>query len=129
MPQIRTLITDDNEAMRRAMRAVLEGHAGIHVVGEAANGEEAIEQVRELQPDLVIMDITMPRLGGLAAAREIKAFSPQTEIVIFSIHKLAEFVESAKKMGLSGFALKEEGGTGLLNAVSDVIQHHPHFPT
>lgn len=98
-------------------------------MGEAANGEEAIEQVRELHPDLVIMDITMPRLGGLAAAREIRTFSPQTQILIFSIHKLAEFVESAKKMGLSGFASKEEGGIGLLNAVSDVIQHHPHFPT
>ena len=128
MQEIRTLITDDNGTMRKAMRAVLEGYSGLHIVGEASDGEEAVAQARALHPDLVIMDISMPRMGGLAAAKQIKGFSPETEILIFSIHKLTEFVESAKQLGLSGFVMKEEGGTGLLNAVSDVIHHQPHFP-
>lgn len=126
---MRTLITDDNGTMRKAMRAALDGYLGIRVVGEAANGEEAIEQVRALHPDLVIMDISMPRLGGLAAAEQIKRLSAETDILIFSIHKLKEFVDSAKRMGLSGFVMKEEGGAGLLSAISDVIHHLPHFPT
>jgi DNA-binding NarL/FixJ family response regulator len=126
---MRTLITDDNGTMRKAMRAALDGYLGIRIVGEAANGEEAIEQVRALHPDLVIMDISMPRLGGLAAAEQIKRLSAETDILIFSIHKLKEFVDSAKRMGLSGFVMKEEGGAGLLSAISDVIHHLPHFPT
>jgi DNA-binding NarL/FixJ family response regulator len=128
MAEVRTLITDDNGTMRKVMRAVLDGYLEIKIVGEAADGDEAVEQVKNLRPDLVIMDISMPRVGGLAAARAIKAFSPKTKILIFSIHKLTEFVESAKKLGLSGFVLKEEGGAGLLNAVSDVIHHQTHFP-
>jgi DNA-binding NarL/FixJ family response regulator len=129
MREMRTLITDDNGTMRKAMRAALDGYLGIRIVGEAANGEEAIEQVRALHPDLVIMDISMPRLGGLAAAEQIKRLSAETDILIFSIHKLKEFVDSAKRMGLSGFVMKEEGGAGLLSAISDVIHHLPHFPT
>ena len=128
MAEVRTLITDDNGTMRKVMRAVLDGYLEIKIVGEAADGDEAVEQVKNLHPDLVIMDISMPRVGGLAAARAIKGFSPTTKILIFSIHKLNEFVESAKKLGLSGFVLKEEGGAGLLNAVSDVIHHQTHFP-
>ena len=117
MREIRTLITDDNGTMRKAMRAALDGYLGIRFVGEAADGEEAIEQVRALRPDLVIMDISMPRLGGLAAAERIKRLSAETDILIFSIHRLKEFVDSAKRMGLSGFVMKEEGGAGLLSAI------------
>ena len=129
MTAIRTLISDDSDAMRKVLRAVLDGYLGINIVGEAADGEEAIEQARSLHPDLVIMDITMPRMDGLAAAKLIKDFSPGTEILIFSMHRLKEFVEFAKQAGLSGFVVKEEGGTELLNAVADVIQHHQHFPS
>lgn len=128
MKAIRTLITDDSGAMRKVLRAILEGYLGIDIVGEASDGQEAIEQARTLRPDLVIMDITMPRLDGLAAAKHIKEFSPETEILMFSMHRLKEFVEWSKKAGMSGFVVKEEGGAELLSAVSDVIQHHPHFP-
>jgi len=128
MSAIRTLISDDSTAMRKVLRAVLEGYLGIDIVGEAVDGQEAIEKALTLHPDLVIMDITMPRLDGLAAAKRIKEFSPKTEILIFSMHRLKEFVEWSRKAGMSGFVVKEEGGAELLSAVADVIQHHPHFP-
>jgi DNA-binding NarL/FixJ family response regulator len=128
MTTIRTLISDDSSAMRRALKAVLDGYEGIRVIGEAADGQEAIEQARELCPDLVIMDITMPRVDGLAAAREIKEMCPEAEILIFSMHRLKEYVDYARNSGMSGFVVKEEGGTELLSAVDDVLHHHPHFP-
>jgi DNA-binding NarL/FixJ family response regulator len=128
MTTIRTLISDDSSAMRRALIAVLDGYEGIHVIGEASDGQEAIEQARALCPDLVIMDISMPRVDGLAAAREIKELFPETEILIFSMHRVKEYVEYARQVGMSGFVVKEEGGTELLSAVNDVIHHQPHFP-
>jgi two-component system response regulator NreC len=114
--------------MRRALKAVLDGYEGIRVVGEASDGEEAIERAKELCPDLIIMDISMPRKDGLAAGQEIKELCPDAAILIFSMHRVKEYVEYAKDVGMSGFVAKEEGGTELLSAVNDVIHHHPHFP-
>lgn len=114
--------------MRRALKAVLEGYEGIRVIAEASDGQQAIEQARELCPDLVIMDISMPRVDGLAAGREIKEMCPETAILIFSMHRLKEYVDYARDAGMSGFVSKEEGGTELLSAVNDVIHHQPHFP-
>jgi DNA-binding NarL/FixJ family response regulator len=74
------------------------------------------------------MDISMPRKDGLAAGQEIKELCPDAAILIFSMHRVKEYVEYAKDVGMSGFVAKEEGGTELLSAVNDVIHHHPHFP-
>jgi DNA-binding NarL/FixJ family response regulator len=128
MMTIRTLISDDSSAMRRALKAILEGYEGIRVIAEASDGQQAIEQARKLCPDLVIMDISMPRVDGLAAGQEIKEICPGAEILIFSMHRVKEYVQHAREMGMSGFVVKEEGGTELLSAVTDVIHHHPHFP-
>ena len=129
MASIRTVIVDDNAAMRKALRAVIDGYRSLEVISEAANGEEAIRQVQNLMPDLIIMDISMPILDGLSAAEVVKRHRPETDILIFSTHKIREFIESAKKIGLSGFVSKDEGGVGLLNAVNAILQHHPYFPT
>ncbi|ERR1700733_14433023 len=128
MPHIRTLIVDDHETMRRILRAVLDGYFELEIAGEADNGENALQEVQRLQPDLVIMDISMPLLDGLSTAELIKRFEPKTQILIFSMHYVKEFVETAKKMELSGFVSKVQGGAGLLKAVDAVVHGHKYFP-
>lgn len=128
MSPIRTLITDDHGAMRKALRSVLAGYQNIEVIGEATNGEEAIQQTASLHPDLIVMDIGMPILDGLSAAEVIKTCSPQTDILIFSMHRLKEFIESARAIGLNGFVCKDEGGAGLLRAIDALIRHQTYFP-
>jgi two-component system nitrate/nitrite response regulator NarL len=128
MPTMRTLITDDSGTMRRALRAILDGYHRVEIIGEACNGEKAIQQAQALQPDLIVMDVSMPILDGLSAAQVIKGFSPETKILIFSMHMVTEFIESAKKLGLDGFVYKEEGGESLLKAVDAVLAHQTYFP-
>lgn len=128
MDTLRTLIADDSGVMRKVLRSVINGYHGIEVVGEAANGEEAIQQAQNLTPDLVIMDVSMPALDGLSAAERIKKYRPETGILIFSIHRIRDFVETARQTGLSGFVCKDEGGQALLSAVDAVIRHRTYFP-
>lgn len=128
MGPLRTLIVDDNAAMRRVLRAVLNGYHGMEVVGEATNGEEALQQAETLVPDLIIMDVSMPVLDGLSAAECVKRNRPETGILMWSVHRIRDFVESAKNMGLGGFVCKDEGGQALLSAVDAVIDHRTYFP-
>jgi DNA-binding NarL/FixJ family response regulator len=128
MNRIRTLIADDHGAMRRVLRAMLEGYHHLEIIGEASNGEEAIQHVNSLHPDLIIMDISMPGLDGLTAAEVIKRSNPETKIVIFSMHNVRELIDSAQKLGLDGFVLKDEGRAGLLLAIHEVLQRRTHFP-
>ena len=128
MSTTRILIADDHEAVRRGVRSLLESQAELAVVGEAANGAEAVAKTHELRPDLVILDIGMPVLDGLAA-REIRRFSPATPIVIFTMHKIKEVAEAAKKIGLSGYVAKEDDGVALLAAVHAVLHNKTYFPS
>lgn len=128
MNSLRTLIVDDSGPMRKILRAVLNGYHGVEVVGEAANGEEALQQVETLDPGLIILDVSMPVLDGLSVAEVVRKNRPGTGIVMFSIHRFRDFVESAKKMGLGGFVCKDEGGQALLSAVDAVIDHRTYFP-
>ena len=128
MSTTRVLIADDHEAVRRGLRSVLEENSELKVIGEAVNGEEAVEQVQRLKPDLVILDLSMPILDGLAAAREIKKLSPGTPIVVFSMHKIKEFVDMAKRIGLRGYVAKEDNSDTLLEAVDAVLHNLTYFP-
>lgn len=96
----------------------------MEVVGEASNGREAIKQVDELLPDLVIMDVTMPELNGLQAAEIIKRRDPKTAIVVFSIHN---FGKAAQELGLNGFVTKTDSGETLLEAITAVQNHQTYF--
>jgi DNA-binding NarL/FixJ family response regulator len=124
----RVLIADDHEAVRRGLRTVLEGNSELKVVGEAVNGEDAVEQVQRLKPDLVILDLSMPILDGLQAAQEIKKFAPTTPIVAFSMHKIHEFVDMAKTVGMRGYVAKEDDGKAILEAVDAVLHNRTYFP-
>jgi DNA-binding NarL/FixJ family response regulator len=125
---MRILIADDHEIVRQGMRAILESQRDFEVF-EAHDGEEAVEKAKELHPDLVILDISMPRLDGFSAARKIKQQSPPTPIVIFSLDRTEAFIEVAQKIGASGYITKGESGQTLLKAVDAALRNQTYFPT
>jgi DNA-binding NarL/FixJ family response regulator len=126
---MRILIVDDHAAVRTGVRGTIENYKDdMEVVGEGATGEEAIEQTAKLHPDLIIMDVSMPVLDGLSAAEIIKRHYPQTRILMFSMHTIREFVEAAKRLGLSGYVPKDGNGLSLLDAVEAVQHNKTCFP-
>lgn len=94
------LIVDDNNLVRRLLRSWLEQQAEWNVCGEADNGREAVEQVEQLQPDVVILDLQMPVMNGLEAARVINQVSPQTAMVMFTVHACDQLMEEARAHGI-----------------------------
>ena len=125
----RILIADDHEIMRRGVRSVLESHSHREVdVYEAQNGLEAVQKTKEMKPDLVILDVSMPLLDGFSAARQIKEMSPLTPILIFSLHRTEAFLEVAQKIGASGYIAKNEDIQSLLKAVEAVLHNQTYFP-
>ena len=103
---IRVLLADDQSLVRAGFRLVLESHTDIEVVGEASNGEEAVHGVGRLEPDVVLMDIRMPQLDGIAATRAITAAHP-TRVLVLTTYDLDEYVYDALQAGASGFLLKD----------------------
>jgi len=126
---LRILIVDDHEAVRAGVRAILTSRNDIEVCGEAANGQEAIEKALELRPDLIILDINMPILGGISAAKEIKARLQQVLILLFSMHESNQLIREAKLLGVQGYVNKSQAGAMLLNAVDAVSRMQTFFPS
>ena len=122
MQNLRILIVDDHEIVRRGLHALLTAQAGWEVVGEAANGPDAVQQVVRLKPDVVIMDITMPVMSGLDATRRIKETAPQTKVLIFTMHDSELMMQSALEAGAQGYALKSDPASGLVGAVKALCQ-------
>ena len=113
----RILIADDDALVRMGLRVVLEGEPDFEVVGEAEDGRQAIELVREQKPDLVIMDIRMPHLDGLAATREITAGEGGPKVLVLTTFELDEYVYEALRAGAAGFVLKRVPPADLIEAV------------
>lgn len=118
--KIRILLADDHAVLRAGIRALLDTQPDIQVIGEASDGHQAVIRVRELQPDVVLMDIGMSGMDGLAATREIKEYFPQTQILILTQHENKEYVLPALKIGASGYVLKRAEGDELLTAIRAV---------
>jgi DNA-binding NarL/FixJ family response regulator len=117
---VRVLVVDDDDLLRGALRMMLSTDEGIAVVAEAADGRAAIEQAREHAPDVVLMDIRMPELDGIAATREVLAAAPATRVVILTTFEDDRYVFGALKAGASGFLLKRVSPEGLVAAVHTV---------
>jgi DNA-binding NarL/FixJ family response regulator len=117
---ISVFLADDHAVVRDGLRALLEAQPGIRVIGDAANGRETVRQVTQLYPDVVVLDIAMPELNGIEAAREIGQVSPATRVIILSMHSTTEHVFQALQAGARGYLLKESAGIEVVNAVRAV---------
>jgi DNA-binding NarL/FixJ family response regulator len=120
--KLRLLIADDHELVRHGIRSLLQAHRGWEVVGEAADGREAIQKAQYLQPDLAILDITMPNLDGLEATRQIAVTSPKTKVLILTMHESDQMVRRVLEAGARGYVLKSDLAAHLVKAVEDVSQ-------
>jgi DNA-binding NarL/FixJ family response regulator len=115
--RIRVLIVDDHAILREGVRALLQLHADIDVVGEGADGKAALEQVEKLDPDVVLMDIAMPGLGGIEAALELKKLGRRAKVLILSQYEDREYVRRLLKAGVAGYVLKKSAGAELANGI------------
>ncbi len=119
------LIADDHGVVRGGLRLLLERQPGIEVVAEAADGVDALERALAERPDVAILDVSMPRLTGLQATREIKAHAPEISVLVLSMHDDERYVFEALKAGASGYVLKREADVDLVDAVHAVERGEP----
>jgi DNA-binding NarL/FixJ family response regulator len=117
----RTIVVDDHDLVRQSMRDMLESEADLEIVGEAADGREAVELSLRERPDLVIMDVRMPRMDGLAATREIKEERPTTSVLLVTMHENPDYLLEALRAGAAGYVLKDASRDELLAAVRRVL--------
>jgi two-component system response regulator NreC len=122
MPRIRILVADDHALVREGITAILRLHEDMEVAGEAADGKEAIQKAMKLRPDIVLMDIAMPGLGGLEATIEIKKTHPEIKILVLSQYDDKEYVNRLLTAGVSGYILKHAVGTDLVTAIRAVAR-------
>lgn len=124
MKSPRLLIVDDHEIFRRGLRALLEPSSEWQICGEAVDGLDAIEQCKSLSPDIVVLDVSMPRLNGLEAARAIKKEKPDSRIVIITQHDSPQIRSAALEAGAQAFVTKSAVGNELVTALRKLIQDH-----
>ncbi|MFQ5906650.1 MAG: response regulator [bacterium] len=127
MKKIRAFLAEDHTIVRKAIRALLEGHAGIEVVGEASNGMETVSQCAELRPDIVLMDVSMPEMSGVEATRQILKHSPDTRVVVLSVHKEQQYIFPVLKAGARGYVLKDDMVEDLISAIKAVAKGNSFF--
>jgi len=127
VPRKRILIADDHEMLRRGVCTALQKQTEWELCGEAVNGREAVERATRLQPDLVIMDVEMPVLNGLAAAREILRNCPQTKILIFTVHESDQMVKYIYAAGVHACLSKNKGGRDLLRVVKELLEDNVSY--
>jgi DNA-binding NarL/FixJ family response regulator len=126
---LRILIADDHEVARLGVRALLESHAGWEVCGEAKDGREALELAAALKPDIVLLDIGMPSLNGLEAARQILSTAPDTAILVLTMHDSDQVIREVLRAGARGFLLKSDAGRDLVAAVEALQRQSTFFTT
>jgi two-component system response regulator NreC len=119
---IRVLIADDHTIVRQGLRALLEAQPDIRVVGEAGDGAEAVHLAREMRPAVIVMDITMPVMDGLAATRAIKRDTPEVQVLILTMHESDEYFFRVLQAGASGYVLKQAAASDLIAAIRAVAR-------
>lgn len=116
---IRLLLADDHSVLRSGLKMLLNSYDDFCVVGEAESGEAALEKVEKLQPDIILLDISMPGIGGMSALQKIKA-SSQCKVIMLTMHADEEYLKEALEFGVSGYVLKQAADTELIQAIRDV---------
>jgi two-component system response regulator NreC len=122
MKKVRLLVADDHKIFRQGIKKLLEEEADLQVVGEAADGRDAVKKATELKPDLVLMDIAMANLNGLEATKQIKKVLPDTKVIMVTMHKNEEYILQSFQAGASGFILKEGAVEELVHAIRSIHQ-------
>jgi DNA-binding NarL/FixJ family response regulator len=122
MHPVNIVIADDHVMFRQGIRRIIDQVKDVNIVGEVGDGLELLELLKRAHPDLIILDISMPNLRGLEAAREIKKLYPKMKILILTMHKKKELIRQALADGVEGFLLKEEPGSELIRAV-EAVRH------
>lgn len=123
----RILIADDHSVVRRGIRHLLEAQPGIEVAWEASNGVEALQCIKKEKPDLLVLDLTMPEMNGLEVVRSVRELSPETDIMVLSMHFSEELAREVLSCGALAYVLKSDADTDLLVAVDHVRHHQPYF--
>jgi DNA-binding NarL/FixJ family response regulator len=127
MAGLRLLLADDHEIVRKGLRAVLEAQPDCEVVGEAGDGRQAVALAKELGPDIVILDISMPLLNGLEATRQILKIRPQTKVLILTVHESDPLIRDVLDAGARGYILKTDAGRDLVAAVESLRRNKTFF--
>ena len=125
--KLRILIADDHEVVRHGLAALLQAHEGWEICGEAKNGREAVEMAKQLKPDVVILDIGMPNLNGLAATRQLVQQNPQQKILVLTITDSDQVIREALDAGARGFVLKSDAARDLVAAVEALQRNRMFF--
>ncbi len=127
MGQLRILLADDHMVVRRGLRNVLEARSDWIVVAEASNGRDAVKQAQELKPDVAILDVAMPLLNGIEAAREIVMRSPSTRVLVLTMHSDQPYVNQVLEAGAAGYLMKDSADVNLVEAVGAVSEGRSFF--
>jgi len=122
---LQILVVDDHSVVRRGVRALLESQPGWEVTAEATTGREAVELAKQLQPDVVVMDLSLPELNGLDATRQILRDSPRIEVLVLTMHHSEELARNVLQAGARGYILKSDADERLIAAVDSLRQHKP----
>ena len=127
MKNLRILIADDHDVVRRGIKSLIESRAQWQVCDEAHSGREAVAKAEETKPDIVVLDISMPELNGLEAARRIRKVSPNSEILILSMHYSHQLIKEILDAGVRGFVVKSDSDRDLITALETLANHKPFF--
>jgi two-component system, NarL family, response regulator NreC len=119
---INILLADDHTIVRQGLKLILSAHSDLHVIGEAANGKEAVELAAKLKPDIVLLDVAMPELNGIEATRKMVEANSRLRVLVLSMHKEAVYVREILRAGARGYILKDAIDTELLNAIRSVAR-------
>ncbi len=118
----RIVIAEDYTILREGLRSLLSSHPEFEIVGEAEDGQEAIRSVEKLKPDLALMDLSMPRMNGMDAIKEIKKRSPETKVLVLTVHKTEEYIHAALQSGADGYILKDSTHAELGMAIKHILE-------
>ena len=124
---VRILVVDDHEVVRQGIRTILSARPDWEICGEAVNGQEAVKLAETLRPDAIIMDITMPIMSGLEAARQITRNNNSAPILIFTMHESRTLADSVRETGARGFVFKSRAAQDLINALDILLQNGTYF--
>lgn len=125
---IRILVADDHSVVRKGIRTLLEDEADMQIVGEATDGDEAIELLSDMEPDVLLLDITMPRMSGIEALKVISQQYPKVRTLMFSMHNNPDYILKAVQNGAAGYLLKDTGQEEILQAVRTVVNGDLYYP-